>query len=137
MPVFKDAEQLYDCFGALFEQLVNDPKVGPVIVKSGLTIRFNYTNPDSGITIDASQEPIAFFFGDCDRKPSVDMSMQADVAHQFWLGKINLVSALTRGTIVAKGSIPAIMKLLPIISPAFKIYPQVLKEKGLEATIAS
>ncbi len=137
MPVFKDADQLYDCFGALFKQLADDPKVGPVIAKSGLVIRFNYANPECGITIDATKEPIEFHFGDCGLKPSVDMSMQADVAHQFWLGKVNLVSALTRGTIVAKGSIPSIMKLLPIISPAFKIYPEVLKQKGLEAIIAS
>ena len=137
MPVFKDAAQLYDCFGALFKQLTDDPKVGPVIAKSRLIIRFNYSDPDCGITINAAKEPIEFFFGACDLKPSVDMSMQADVAHQFWMGKVNLVSALTRGTIVAKGSIPAIMKLLPIISPAFKIYPEVLKEKGLETIISS
>jgi len=137
MPVFKDDAQLYDCFGTLFKQLADNPKVGPIIAKSGLIIRFNYSNPDCGITIDATKEPIEIFFGNCDRKPSVDMSMQADVAHQFWLGKVNLVSALTRGTIVAKGSIPAIMKLLPIISPAFKIYPEVLKEKGLETLITA
>ena len=58
--------------------------------------------------------------------------MKAETAHQFWLGKVNLVAALTRGTIVAKGPVPAIMKLLPVITPAYKIYPQVLKEKGLE-----
>jgi len=133
MPVFKDADQLYDCFGSLFKQLGDDPKVGPVIAKSRLIIRFNYTNPNCEITIDATKEPIQFHFGACELKPSVDMSMEADTAHQFWLGKVNLVSALTRGTIVAKGSIPAIMKLLPIISPAFKIYPEVLKEKGLES----
>ena len=27
------------------------------------------------------------------------------------------------------------MKLLPIISPAFKVHPEVLKEKGLESII--
>jgi hypothetical protein len=136
MPIYEDANQLYDCFGALFKKLTDDPKVGSVIAKSGLIIRFNYSDPDCEITIDATREPIEIFFGACDLKPIVDMSMNADVAHTFWLGKLNLVSALTRGVIVTKGSIPAIMKLLPIISPAFKIYPEVLKEKGLEATIA-
>jgi hypothetical protein len=60
------------------------------------------------------------------------MSMTADTAHQFWLGKVNLVAALTRGTMVAKGPVPAIMKLLPVITPAFKLYPGILKDKGFE-----
>jgi hypothetical protein len=137
MPVFKDANQLYDTFGALFTQLTNNPKVGPLIAKSGLIVRFKYSEPDSEITIDATKEPIEVFYGTCALKPIVDMSMSADTAHQFWLGKLNLVSALTRGTIVAKGPIPSIMKLLPIISPAFKIYPEVLKAKGFQSNIQS
>ena len=137
MPVFNDANQLYDTFGALFTQLANDPKVAQVIAKSGLIIRFKYSEPDSEITIDATKEPIEVFYGPCSLKPMVDMSMSADTAHQFWLGKLNLVSALTRGNIVAKGPIPSIMKLLPIISPAFKIYPEVLKAKGFQSNIKS
>ena len=73
-----------------------------MIAKSGLIIRFSYTNPNCEITIDATKEPIQFCFGFCELKPSVDMSMQADTAHQFSFGKVNLVSALTRGTIVAR-----------------------------------
>jgi len=75
--------------------------------------------------------PVELLFGPCDRKPIVDMSMKAETAHQFWLGKVNLVAALTRGTIVAKGPIPSIMKLLPVITPAYKMYPEILKQKGL------
>ena len=61
--------------------------------------------------------------------------MSADTAHQFWLGKVNLVAALTRGTMTAKGPIPAIMKLLPAITPAYKQYPEILRAKGLESLI--
>ena len=132
MPVFKDAAQLYDVLGALFTRLKDDPVMGPAVLKSGLVIRFKYSEPESEITIDASKAPVELFFGPCDRKPTVDMSMKADTAHQFWLEKVNLVAALTRGTIVAKGPVASIMKLLPIIKPAYKIYPAILKEKGLE-----
>ena len=131
MPVFKDAEQLYDVLGALFTRLKDDPQVGPSVAKSGLVIRFKYTEPDSEVTIDASKTPVELCFGPCGRTPTVDMSMKADIAHQFWLGKVNLVSALTRGTMVAKGPIPAVMKLLPVITPAYKMYPEILKAKGL------
>ena len=131
MPAYNDAAQLYDVLGALFTRLKDDPQIGPAVAKSGLVIRFKYTDPDSEITIDASKSPVELCLGPCDRKPIVDMSMKAETAHQFWLGKVNLVAALTRGTIVAKGPIPSIMKLLPVITPAYKMYPQILKDKGL------
>lgn len=135
MPVFKDADQLYDCLGTLFTRLKDDPQIGPAVAKSGLIIRFRYAEPEAEITVDATKDPPELHFGPCGLTPTVDMSMKADVAHQFWLGKVNLVAALTRGTIQAKGPIPAIMKLLPIITPAYKLYPQILKEKGLENLI--
>jgi len=135
MTVFEDSAQLYDCFGSLFQELAENPKISQTLAKSGLIVRFNYTNPDCSITIDTTKEPINFYYRECDLVPNIDMSMEADVAHRFWLGKVNLVSALTRGTVAIKGSIPTIMKLLPIISPAYKLYPEVLKKKGLDSLI--
>ncbi len=131
MPAFADAAQVYDVLGALFMRLKDDPVIGPSVAKSGLIIRFKYAHPESEVTIDASKSPVELHLGPCDLVPTVDMSMEADTAHQFWLGKVNLVAALTRGTIKAKGPIPSIMKLLPVITPAYKIYPEILKEKGL------
>jgi hypothetical protein len=58
------------------------------------------------------------------------MSMKADVAHAFWHGKVNLVSALAKKDIVATGPIPKILKLLPAVQPLYKVYPALLKEKG-------
>ena len=131
MPVFKDSEQMYDCIGAVLDFLRQDPKASAAFRKSGLVIRFKYSDPDGEITIDGSQDPIALTCGPADRKPTVDMTMSADTAHQFWLGKLNLVAALNRGAMTAKGPIPAIMKLLPAITPAYKQYPAILREKGL------
>ena len=135
MPVFTDTEQLYDCVSAILEYLRDYPPARDAFLKSGLIIRFNYTAPDGTITIDGSHDPIALFCGPCDRAPTVNMTMSADTAHQFWLGKVNLVAALTRGTMTAKGPIPAIMKLLPAITPAYKQYPEILRAKGLENLI--
>jgi hypothetical protein len=43
--------------------------------------------------------------------------------------------ALTRKQIVAKGPIPKIMKLLPVIKPAYAMYQNMLKEQGLDDMI--
>ena len=59
MPVFKDAEQLYDCIGAVLDYLRTDETVSVAFRKSGLVIRFKYSDPDSEITLDGSQDPIS------------------------------------------------------------------------------
>ena len=63
------------------------------------------------------------------------MFMEADFAHKFWHGKVNLVSALTRRQVKAKGNVPKTLKLLPILNPAYVLYPDFLREKELDQLI--
>ncbi|MDW7650028.1 MAG: SCP2 sterol-binding domain-containing protein [Bacillota bacterium] len=134
MTVFSDARELYDCIGGMMQKACTHPEMGPKIQASGLIIRFRYTDPESQITIDTLQPQEGCYFrvicGPNDLEPTVDMSMTADVAHQFWLGKVNLTAALTRGQIKAKGPIQDILKMLPAIKPAYTMYPQHLRETG-------
>jgi hypothetical protein len=142
MSVFADKAQLQDCFTALFVALRNDPAIGPRAQASGLVVRFLYVDPNTSVIIDCRPNPLDIIWDqepvltpDEHRKLFVDLSMSADVAHRFWLGKVNLVAAITRGIIKAKGPIPSIMRFLPIIKPAFEIYPRILRDKGLEDLI--
>jgi hypothetical protein len=63
------------------------------------------------------------------------MTMKADVAHAFWHGKVNLISALSKKDIIATGPIPKILKLLPAVQPLYKVYPDLLREKGYHAMV--
>ena len=65
------------------------------------------------------------------------MSMDADFAHRFWHGKANLVTALTRRQVKAKGNVPKTLKLLPILKPAYDLYPDFLRDRGFERLILS
>jgi len=58
------------------------------------------------------------------------MSMEAFTAHLFWMQKLNLMSAITRGLIKAKGPIPKAMKLLPVLKPFYANYRETLAELG-------
>jgi hypothetical protein len=138
MAYFKDTDHLYECIGGLFDVMKKDPLMGPKLRASGLIIRFNYRDPDATITGNMKEDPeeeglfFQWFPGPNDLKPDVDMSMKADIAHRFWLGKVNLLQALTRKQIIAKGPIPKILKLLPAIKPSYGIYKKLLKQKGYE-----
>lgn len=136
MSVFKNSKQFYATVGELMERAKKDPNIGPKIAKSGIVIQFRYSDPEAVQTIDARGKPtqpgafIDVINGATNLKPDVVMSMKADVSHAFWHGKVNLISALAKKQIVAQGPIPKILKLLPAVSPMYKMYPALLKEKG-------
>ncbi len=133
MAVFKDASEVYECIGGLFRRAMTDP-LSQKVADSKIAVRFNYSEPDSAITVDAKNpppgQPYAIYEGETSAKPDVVMTMKADIAHQFWLGKVNLVAALAKGQMKAVGPIQSIIKLIPVIKPAFELYPQYLKEIG-------
>lgn len=139
MGVFKDADQLYELLGGLFAELFKNKEIAGKCAASGLIVVFKYEDPDSEIWLDASKKDpdnIGITYGPPEGLTAdVTMSMKADTAHQFWLGNVNLMVALTRKQIVAKGPIPKIMKLLPVVKPAYAMYQNMLKEKGLEDMI--
>ena len=141
MAVFQDAEQFYACVGALMDRAKRDSQVGSKIAKSKVIIQFRYTEPEAMTTIDAKNKPtqagayVDVIHGPTDLKPDVVMSMKADLSHQFWHGKVNLMAALAKKEIVAEGPIPKILKLLPAVQPLYKIYPELLREKGFRDLI--
>ena len=137
MTVFKDYDDLHACMGRLYDEAKRDSRIAPKIKDSHLVIQFRYEEPHATVTINAAappSQPNAFFdvlWGDdTGLKPDVEMRMKADVAHQFWHGKINLMAALARRQIIAKGPIPKILKLLPAVEPMYEMYPRLLHEIG-------
>jgi len=135
--VFKDSDMLYDVLMDFYDVLNNDPDIGPSLQKTNLCIQFRYSNPDAVITIDATGNETELIKGEFSGDPEVTMSMNADFAHKFWHGKANLVTALTRRQVAAKGNVPKTLKLLPILKPAYDLYPDFLRDKGLEDLIMS
>lgn len=141
MAIFKDSQQFYDTVGELMQRAKTDPAIGPKIAKSGVIIQFKYTDPEAMTTVNAKDKPTqpgAFadvINGPTDLKPDIQMTMQADVAHQFWQGKLNLVEALAKKKIILKGNQLKVLGLLPAVEPLYKKYPELLKEKGLENLI--
>lgn len=131
MAYFENSEKLQEILGGFFRILLDDPSVGPKLQASNMIIKFVYADPSLSITIDCTQNPTQLLFNDSSVKAEVEMSMKADVAHRFWFGKVNLLAAITRREMVAKGPIPKVLKLLPVIKPAYDLYPKYLEEKGL------
>ncbi|MBL8056098.1 MAG: hypothetical protein JNK29_05335 [Anaerolineales bacterium] len=137
MGVFRDAKQFYETVGALMDRAKVDPNIGPKIAKSGIVIQFRYTDPEALTTINAKAKPtqpgafVDVTHGPTKLTADVVMSMKADVSHAFWHGKVNLLGAIAKKDIVVQGPLPKVLKLLPAVEPLYKIYPVLLREKGL------
>jgi len=144
MAAFKDAAEMTHLLGALYDEAKRDGRIAPKIRDARLVIQFRYEEPHGVVTINAAAPPTqegAYFdviWGDePGLKPDIEMSMKADIAHQFWHGKVNLMAALTRRQIVARGPIPKILKLLPAVEPMYQMYPRLLREMGRDELVLS
>jgi 2-oxoisovalerate dehydrogenase E1 component len=132
MAVFRDTQHLYDVLGALFDQARSMPEVSSRLVESGIVVRFNFEDPSGAITIDLRQTPIAIHYGKCEIEADVEFTQKGDDAHLFWLGELSLPHAVATRKVVARGSVPKAVALLPAIKPVISLYPQVLRQLGQE-----
>ena len=130
MGLFNSSEKFEEVLGGFFGQVSDTQPVADKLLASKLIIRFIYTDPDVVIVVDCSGNKVGVRLGDTETKAEVEMSMSADIAHKFWFGKVNLMAALTRRQMVAKGPIPKILKLLPAIKPTYAMYPKYLEDNG-------
>jgi putative sterol carrier protein len=128
---FKDAQEVYDTIGKLFKDLAEDEELAPKFRQADTIVRYDYRNPESSITVRLQEgQPGDVEFGDSKIEPEVVMSMEADTAHRFWLGKVNVTVALARGQIKAKGPVAKILKLVPLTKPIFPRYKAQLEAQG-------
>ena len=131
MAYFKDDQEVYQYIGRLFEDLTDDDELGPKFRKANTIVQYQYRNPESQITvkmIDGEEGQVDL--GSTDLEPEVVMSMEADTAHKFWLGKVNVTVALARGQMKAKGPVAKILKLVPLVKPVFPRYKAQLEGQG-------
>ncbi len=126
MPAFRDTEQLEDVIATLFRTLLEDPEIREKFAAAGVGVQFVLTEPDGVITV----TPEGVTTG---RKQPVDvsMTMKADVAHAFWMGEITLPRALARGDMTADGPVTKVLGLLPLLKPAYRLYPKLARSKGV------
>jgi hypothetical protein len=128
MAVFENTQKMYEVLGSLFETLLKDPDAGPKYVNSGIIIKFAINNPDGAIWLTDEGTVVC---GDCDKKATIEMTLSGDTCHRFWLQDVSLPIALSKGLIKAKGPMPKVLKLLPLLKPAYAAYPAIAKQHNI------
>ena len=133
---YRDAAQLFEIYGHFLDRILADEKIGRRMSRAGIVIKFMYTDPDCEVTIDLKNPPAkpgyhgTFYLGPCDVKEDVWSRQSADHSHRFWHGYENPIASVARGKVKQGGNVVAMLKLLPVVRPAFKLFPVVLEEMG-------
>jgi putative sterol carrier protein len=129
--IFKDADEVYATIGKLLQDIAEDDELAPRFRKANTIVRYEYRDPEAVMTVRLQEgQPGDVDFGESDMEPEVTMSMEADTAHRFWLGQVNVTTALARGQIKASGPVAKILKLVPLAKPVFPRYKAQLEAQG-------
>jgi hypothetical protein len=139
MPYFKDADDVYATLGRFLQGLAADPEVAPALKRADTTFQLRLRQPDSTVTVSAPKEdqPAQVDLGGTGLQPEVVLQMDADTAHRFWLGDVNVAVALARGDVRARGPVAKILKIVPLVKPGFSRYRAQLEADGREDLLAT
>jgi putative sterol carrier protein len=130
---FRDADEVYRFIGQLFVDVAQDDELAPRFQKANTVVQYRYRDPESQVTVSLREEDDGRVdLGETTMEPEVVMTMDADTAHRFWLGKVNVTVALARGQMKARGPVAKILKLVPLTKPIFPRYHKMLEDAGRE-----
>ena len=131
MPYFSDADEVYRYLGQLFLDLLEDEELAPRFRKANTIVRYVYRNPEAQVTVKLLEgEEGQVDLGPSELAPEVTMTMDADIAHRFWLGKVNVTMAMARGQIKTKGPVAKVLALVPLVKNVFPRYRAQLEAAG-------
>jgi hypothetical protein len=130
---FRDEAEVYRYIGRLFQSIVEDDELAPRFQRANTILQYQYSDPDAQITVKLLDgEDPRVDLGPTELEPEVVMTMDAEIAHRFWLGEVNVTVALARGQMRASGPVAKILRLVPHAKRVFPRYRTMLEEAGRE-----
>jgi len=130
MAHFKNSEEFSDMMDQLFKEASKHPKISKRVKALKPVIRLEFTEPDVVIIMDCSKGKLTCTSKNLKVKTDVEVCMKVEVAHRFWLGKLNMIVAARKREIVAKGNLGKIVGFIPVLKHFNKIYKDILEARG-------
>ncbi len=139
MPFYESTEQLQQVFETFWPRILEMDDVYQKLVKSGIIVRFDIEQPELHVTIDFKNPgpdgKVGTISFDSEVEPQIVVWSTSETTNKFWQGKLNTTIAMAKGQVKMQGSIAKALGLLTKIKPVFKVFPDVLRELGLDHMI--
>ncbi|MCA9898539.1 MAG: SCP2 sterol-binding domain-containing protein [Ardenticatenaceae bacterium] len=128
---YQNETQLYGYLQELFGRVEADmPQATDSLLKAKLCIRFNVSDPEAGLVINAKERPLHIEYGRSNNhKPDLDVDITGEALHQILLGQLSLTKAVGSKKVKPKGPVWKVMALADLFYHAQKIYPAVYGAK--------
>lgn len=129
---FRDAGEVRQYIGGIFESAFADPDIGPKLVATGIVLAFEFSEPEAVLVIDTPSRSVALGEdrADAAATPTASMRMTADTGNAYWQGKVNLPLAMAKGKIKVEGNVASLLKLAPLGSKLYPVYIDQLTRDG-------
>ena len=136
MAAFESKEQLMEVFNNFWAKAIQVEDVMAKLTEKAIVVRFDIEEPEAHMTINFRDPGPAGEIGtlsfDSDVEPEVAVWSKSETTNKFWQNKLSTTVAMARGQVKLNGSVTKALSLLSKIKPLYKIYPEVLKEMGLD-----
>ena len=136
---FENKEQLMEIFNKFWIEARKETEVMDKLAKSQVIVRFDIEDPEVHMTINfrnpGPNGEIGTLTFDSDVEPEITVWSKSETTNKFWQNKLSTTVAMARGQVKLEGSVSKALGLLSKIKPLYNIYPEILKEMGLENMI--
>jgi putative sterol carrier protein len=139
MVAFESKEQLMEVFNKFWVEARKETEVMEKLAKSQVVVRFDIEEPEVHLTINfrdpGPDGEIGTLSFDSEAEPEIKVWSKSETTNKFWQDKLSTTVAMARGQVKLEGSVSKALGLLSKIKPLYKIYPEILKEMGLDNMI--
>ncbi len=136
MPAFESKEQFQNVFTKFWDKAKEHSEIMEKLAKSQVVVRFDMEDPEIHMTINfrdpGPNGEIGTLTYDSDVEPEIAVWSKSETSNKFWQGKLNATIAMARGKVKLDGSVAKALGLLSKIKPLYSIFPEILKEEGLD-----
>ncbi len=137
MAHFSSADEIYASLGACLKAAATDPDNACDFQRVGTIVRLETVAPKAQITMKLEpDQPAEVEFGESKLRPAAILAMPGDTAQGFWLGEVNIITALAKGKMKAQGPVAVILKLVPLVNVVAPLY-RLQQEGGASSDAAA
>ncbi|MFX1482051.1 MAG: SCP2 sterol-binding domain-containing protein [Promethearchaeota archaeon] len=136
MPSFESKEQFMNVFNKFWVKAREHTEIMEKLTNSKVVVRFDVEDPEVHMTINfrdpGPNGEIGTLTFDSDVEPEISVWSKSETTNKFWQGKLNTTVAMATGKVKLQGSVSKALGLLSKIKSLYSVYPEVLKEEGLD-----
>jgi hypothetical protein len=127
---YRDSDDAYDLIGGLFDWGCHDPEFSRKIGRVNLSMKIALHDPSAYFLLTCRPDKVEWSRAELETTADVEIGMNADTAHRFLRGRVNLLAAVALREIIVKGALTRLMGLLWAIEPMCGQYARILQNKG-------